>query len=357
MARLSGNLTGRLANPAYQGMLSQGIYGGMQGISDAMAARKERHALESQMAILQNSDITDSRVQESIMAVGRQMGQNPLIGKQLIDRQLQEKRQQEAAVRAEEAAERQKEAMQMQRTMQQYRIDELEYEKAARSARAKAVNAYKNSPENLDKVLATIPAEHLEYAKEGITNARQYDAAKMTLEDKIKERTPYTEDDLAPLREMQEMELALKRYEQEKNEPGAKARLNEAYRNAYNARLYSTSKDTLKPYAVKAATQLVEDADTSWMLGFGVDNKIKQSLIIEVASRLQDGEILDTAAVRQLGKNLQVAEIAKDKAGLANAPQQEGTPPKRAQDPKTGIVYIQRPDGSWADKDGNVWQQ
>jgi len=354
MARLSGYLTGRMANPTYGGMLSQNIHGGMQGISDAIAQRKQRDAFDSITSMLSGADPTDPRVVESAQAVGRQMQQDPLVVQQLINQQQAQQRQQEQAQRAQEQAVRAQANHQMIKATHEYNQQMRANKTADDNAIKGIMSVYSKDPEAARAALDKLPPERQEAAATALAKRIQYDAQLAAWDDTVKSRKPLTDAQLESMSKLPGMETAIETYKSMKEEPGAKANLLRQYNQAFQASLYSSSSDGLKSWEVKAAEKLVEGAD--WGIpGLNIPNRHYGQTAYAVAQWIKDNgrpptpdEIREIA--RQAVKGAVEKEEPEDPSSPSGKPEGVGPDWVLVEDAEGNKAWM-APDGEYIEVD------
>lgn len=290
MAKLSGYLTGQLANPSYGGMLSRGIQGSMQGISDAYAQKRQRQGMESMNAILSNADPLDPNTVQSVQDVARQMHLDPNKAQAMIQNAQGQKRQQEQAVRAQEAAKLQQERMTMARDVHQYNQGLRKTAEAEKAAIKAGITMYNTAPEKVETILQNTPPEHRAAVQEAVSQSIAFKEQLRKVKEETVKREPFKTATLDEMAKVQGMEIPLSIYEKNKAEPGAKATLMRQFNAAQQASLYSKDKATpLREWEVKHATKLVNDADKGWLRAGNIPNDIQPALAVEVARRIRDG--------------------------------------------------------------------
>lgn len=307
MARLSGYLTGRMANPTYGGMLGRNIQGGMQGISDAISQRKQRDAYDSMTSMLTAGDANDPRVVESVQAVARQMNVDPLQAQKLIDNAQAQKLRQEQAERA-------KSTHQMMKATHQYN-QTVRAQKTADDNAIKAVMAvYSKDPEAARAALDKLPPERQEAAAQALAKRIQYDAQLKSWEDAQTSREPFSQTQLDSMAKLPGMETAIETYETMKKEPGAKANLMRQYSSAFQASLYASPKDDIKAWELKAANELVAGAD--WGIigtGYNIPNRHYGQVAHAVAVYTKNtGKAPTPDQVREIAQTVMAEEEKKE---------------------------------------------
>ena len=240
MARLSGYLTGQMANPSYGGMLTQGIGQGMQGISDAYAMKRQRHAGESINAIL-GTNPNDPNAIRSAQAVGHQTGQDPRAVQGMIDKaknqraiQIRQEREEVNAVLRQEKAERDKAIFKERMASANYDKEQKTSEAATGQAVDLGLKRYNASPDKLQNILDAA-GEDRPAVEQAILDQEK---RKEDLEEIAKGRRanrPYSKEELSKMGKLEGMEVPLERYEVNKQEPRAKAALERSYQVAYDA--------------------------------------------------------------------------------------------------------------------------
>lgn len=254
MARLSGYLAGQLANPSYSGMLGQNIQGGMQGIADSFGAKRERQAQDSMITMLTNFDPNDPKVIDSVMAVGRQTGQDPKSVLALVQNaqaQAREKAQETRAVAgegravrgdaireiqlkmAQEDQARQAESMQMARedqkiqmanhamTVSNFKWNQSLQQKAVQQSNA--VNAvmkiYDTDPAKAEEAVQNVPGEFQTEVLSAIQGRKKHDSDMATYREEAQLRDGLSPDTLKAIAsEGKAGELIVKAYEGTKGE-------------------------------------------------------------------------------------------------------------------------------------------
>lgn len=286
MARLSGFLTGQMANPGYMGQLGGTIRSGMQTIGDAYAAKRRRHAHESINAMLSSGDPTDPNVIQSVQAVGQQTGQDPNEVQQMVYAAQANKRQQEEALRSAER-------FRMQKVLHDYNMELRAKSTQERKAVERAMRRLSENPGDVDKALKGTNPEHIPAVQDALNRHLMYQSNVQKYKDQMQERTPFTSEFLDVVRKTPGMENALEIYEAGPTAPGAKGRLWSAWSQAHNRNLFEQNKeDAMKEWEYKAAMKLIEaydESETSWgRFWRGVDERDKVGLAFALVQESRD---------------------------------------------------------------------
>ena len=288
MPKLSGYLTSQLANPAYGGMLSQGVASGMQGISNAIAERKQRQALDSMTTMLTNADPSDPNVIQSVQAVGRQMDQNPLLVRDMILKAQDQKMQTEAAARAKEQHQWSSATAKWNEHLRTEALREDNAIKAGLAVYAKTGDE--------EKALQSVPPEYQDEVRSRFANKLRYEQAREEHKEYLQEGKPVSEELLKYYETLSpEAEQAVATYrEQVKNGVAprtAASALSKFIDSQQTSQLYKRTSKTPAvkiptPSDIKAAGQMIQTMEAlqkpGWLddiasLG-GASNAYEQNL-------------------------------------------------------------------------------
>lgn len=272
MPKLSGYLTSQLANPAYSGMLSQGVAQGMQGISNAIAENRQKRAWDSMSTMLTGADPSDPNVIQSVQAVGRQMNQDPLAVRELIMKAQDQQMQKESAARAKEQHQWGAATAKWQEHL---RTEALRKDNAIKAGMA----VYAKTGDE-EKALQSVPPEYQDQVRQRFANKLRYDLAKEKHEEYLKAGEPVDEELLKYYESLSpEAEQAVQTYRKQL-ETGvaprtAAASLKRFVDEQQRRTLYPTKKTETKPKAVNASdikaaeayitTLGIETVTPSWM--------------------------------------------------------------------------------------------
>lgn len=217
------SITGQLANPVYGGMLSQGIAGGMQGISDAYAKRRENNAFDSISTMLTQADPDDPNVQQSVLAVARQTGVDPLKAQELIYQAQSRAATKRAEGRAIEGLDMARKRMDMaveqqdwSRVNQAFRVFQQQEEMKNQKAQQEAIGQFMKNPDSIDAYLAGVPDANKAAAMEAVNGVRQYQMNREKHIESIKSNQPLSSETLEYYTEMGDATAeAVKKYKKD----------------------------------------------------------------------------------------------------------------------------------------------
>jgi hypothetical protein len=335
MAKLSGYLTGQMANPSYGGMLGQNIQGGMQGISDSFAAKKQRQGMDSITQILAQ-DVSNPQVRDSALSVARQMNIPAPQVQGMIDKARNQQALQQGQVRQDEAAKRaeasavlqqeqagraQEQAVRAQENhVAQQSLNKYNEEQRALAEKQKkitqvAVAAYDKDPETYKKLLEQIPAEFRGEVEQAISRKITLDEQVEAAKEERKKREPMSKERLDQMKTHPEMEDAIAQYELDPTAPGAKARLVRQYEQVTAAAVYTSKKDDgqISEWQYDAAMTVVEQADT-WYTGNNINNADKVAIAVRVAQDSKKGIAATVESVRKIAQDI----ISEREAGAGD---------------------------------------
>lgn len=238
MFRFSNSLVQGLANPSYAGMLSNSVSGGMQSISDAFDTRRTNQGYDSIIAMLQQ-DPSNPQVQQSAMAVARQMGMDPKEVNALIQEQVQ--LQEQSAVRAQQQEQyeyqksqrgaeetirdethaRNQAKFELEKTIHQTNQENAEIERQRSQAIGLGIRLAGADEETQRKVLENVPEELTAQVLEGQQKALSLQKTVEDLRSSVGRNTPLPDEFLEHAAETYGMEDAVEGYRQRVRGGGA----------------------------------------------------------------------------------------------------------------------------------------
>lgn len=309
--KLSGYLTGQMANPTYGGMLNRTVQGGYQQVYDQMALKKARRAQESALAMLQNADPTDPRVQQSVMDVYRQMNQNPTEAQALIDNAVGKKYQSEEQARAVERQALLKERQVWGRLNHEYQQTKIAEDKAIRGHKGQALRTYMETGD-VDAALVGVPDDYKDEVQQAVTRKVSTDYTLDIMQQARKNNAPVKDEVLEKITELYpELKKSVEIYKTDPNAPRANENLQTAIRTAFAASLQATSDRLPTTGELEAALKMIDKADWGPGTFHNISNEIYQPLAREIIRRLRAGESMDNDKIRAIGEKM-VEDLAAE---------------------------------------------
>lgn len=262
MARLSNYLIGNLANPGFGGMLSQGLSSGMQGIGEAYAQKRQRHAMESMTSMLTQADPTDPNVVRSVLDVANQMNVDPQVALGMVNQQQGMHMQKQQAQRQQEAAVRAAEQHEWSKLEQDYRTRMRAEEQVQKKYTESVLKQIGGDYSKTEKAIESVPEKYRELARDSVQRQMQFETNRESLAESRRKREPIPEEVLEAMAKTPGMENAIEVYRKDPNSPNAKGILEYAYGNAHKAQLYSSPKtaDRVYEYEIDNALKVIQSA-------------------------------------------------------------------------------------------------
>lgn len=297
MARLSSTLVQGMMNPTYAGRLGNAVEGGFNAIQQGYAQKRQRHAQESMTQIMNNGDLSDPNVVNSMAAVAQQMGQDPSMATDMVE-------QGRAAKRLQEDQTMQKETFRQNKAKYDFTMRQAEEKEAAKKAAQVATARISKNPEKMEEIISSLPQEHQASARAAVVEKMEFDMSVAEYHEKAKGKTPFSQDTLEAMAATDGMEDALAVYNKMRKEfpQGAKRLLLKQYEAVRQnemmmGRTQAQRNRPLTTTELKTATEYVKSVEMTPDRGWWENTKswYKQATGDEV-----DPEVFQAAVAKRL---------------------------------------------------------